>query len=58
MPRPRPAWCTEQDASLPLDLQHKMSAHTKQVRRIASSHSPFLSRPAELAALLDDIVDH
>lgn len=47
---------TEQDASLPLDLQHKMSAHTKQVRRIASSHSPFLSRPAELAALLDDIV--
>ncbi|MEY9910174.1 pimeloyl-ACP methyl ester carboxylesterase [Catenulispora sp. MAP12-49] len=49
---------TEQDASLPVDLQEEMSAHTKQVRRMATSHSPFLSQPAELAALLDEIVGH
>ena len=47
---------TDQDASLPVALQETMSAHTKQVRRMASSHSPFLSQPAELAALLDEIV--
>ena len=46
---------TEQDATLPVPLQEKMAAHTKQVRRIATSHSPFLSQPAELAALLAEI---
>ena len=49
---------TENDASLPLALQEQMAARTKEVRRIASSHSPFLSRPVELAALLDEIVGH
>lgn len=48
---------TEQDASLPVALQERMSARTKEVRRIASSHSPFLSRPAKLAALLDEITE-
>lgn len=33
-----------------------MADRATDVRRIESSHSPFLSRPAELAALLDDIV--
>ncbi|NUP47580.1 MAG: alpha/beta hydrolase [Catenulispora sp.] len=47
---------TGQDASLPVALQEQMSAHAKQVRRIETSHSPFLSRPAELAAVLDEIV--
>lgn len=46
---------TEQDESLRVDLQERMSAHTKLVRRIPTSHSPFLSRPAELAALLDEL---
>lgn len=46
---------TGQDASLPVALQEKMSARAKQVRRIETSHSPFLSRPAELAALLGEI---
>ncbi|MEU4475177.1 alpha/beta hydrolase [Micromonospora sp. NPDC023888] len=46
---------TEQDASLPVDLQSRMAARTRDVRRIATGHSPFLSRPAELAALLDAI---
>jgi pimeloyl-ACP methyl ester carboxylesterase len=47
---------TEKDASLPVEVQEKMAARTKSVRRIPTGHSPFLSRPAELAALLDDIV--
>ncbi|MFC0506596.1 alpha/beta hydrolase [Micromonospora costi] len=46
---------TERDASLPVDLQEQMAARIKDVRRIATSHSPFLSRPAELAGLLDEI---
>lgn len=47
---------TEQDASVAVALQERMAARTKDVRRMATSHSPFLSRPAELAALLDEIV--
>lgn len=46
---------TEKDASLPVALQEQMSAHAKQVRRIETSHSPFLSCPAELAALLGEL---
>ncbi|MEV1328472.1 alpha/beta hydrolase [Micromonospora costi] len=45
----------ERDAALPVDLQEQMAARIKDVRRIATSHSPFLSRPAELAGLLDEI---
>ncbi|MEH1166258.1 alpha/beta hydrolase [Micromonospora sp. CPCC 205539] len=47
---------TEQDASLPVELQNNMAARAQDVRRIATGHSPFLSRPAELAAILDSIV--
>ncbi|SHN47634.1 hypothetical protein [Cryptosporangium aurantiacum] len=36
-------------------LQETMAAHTKDVRRIPTGHSPFLSRPAELAELLDEL---
>jgi hypothetical protein len=32
-----------------------MALHAKSIRRMPTSHSPFLSRPAELAALLDEI---
>ncbi|MEV6105154.1 alpha/beta hydrolase [Streptomyces sp. NPDC051940] len=46
---------TERDATLPVALQERMSAHTKQVRRIATSHSPFLFQPAEFAAVLDEL---
>ncbi|WP_433286506.1 alpha/beta hydrolase [Pseudonocardia sp. CA-142604] len=60
----RAAWHTvpsayivaEQDAALPVELQEKMSSRATTVHRIPTSHSPFLSRPAELAALLDEIV--
>jgi pimeloyl-ACP methyl ester carboxylesterase len=47
---------TEQDNSLAVGMQEKMAPRTKDVHRIPTSHSPFLSRPAELAALLDEIV--
>lgn len=49
----------EQDQALPVSEQERMAARAKNVRRIPTSHSPFLSRPAELASLIDEIVtDH
>lgn len=59
-----PAWrsipstyivCTN-DQAIPVPLQGKMAERASNARRIESSHSPFLSRPVELAALLDEIV--
>jgi pimeloyl-ACP methyl ester carboxylesterase len=47
---------TERDNSMPVELQEEMAARTSDVRRIATGHSPFLSRPAELAALIDRII--
>ncbi|MEU4473564.1 alpha/beta fold hydrolase [Micromonospora sp. NPDC023888] len=44
------------DRAISVPLQEKMADRATDVRRIESSHSPFLSRPAELAALLDEIV--
>ena len=46
---------TENDASLPVEVQEEMAARTDTVRRIPTGHAPFLARPAELAALLDEI---
>ena len=46
---------TTQDGTLPVELQERMAARAKDVRRLDTSHSPFLSRPAELAAILDEI---
>ncbi|MEV0259943.1 alpha/beta hydrolase [Streptomyces sp. NPDC050617] len=45
----------EQDRALKPAMQEKMAARTGRVERIARSHSPFLSAPAELAALLGSI---
>ncbi|MBV2353926.1 alpha/beta hydrolase [Streptomyces sp. J2-1] len=42
----------EEDVAIPPVLQEQMAVRADRVRRIRSSHSPFLSRPAELAALL------
>jgi pimeloyl-ACP methyl ester carboxylesterase len=47
---------TENDAAIPVQFQEQMATRAKSIRRIPTSHSPFLSRPAELAALLDEIV--
>jgi len=46
---------TENDASLPVEVQEEMAARTDTVRRIPTGHAPFLARSAELAALLDEI---
>ncbi|WP_204072460.1 alpha/beta hydrolase [Planotetraspora phitsanulokensis] len=46
----------EQDKAIPPALQEKMAAQAAEIRRLTSSHSPFLSQPAQLAALIDEIV--
>jgi pimeloyl-ACP methyl ester carboxylesterase len=46
----------EQDQAISLALQEKMAAQATEIRRLAGGHSPFLSRPGELAALIDEIV--
>jgi len=42
----------EQDEALPVPAQEVMGARTNIVERLASSHSPFLSRPADVAAFI------
>lgn len=42
----------ERDQALPPELQSTMSKHAGTVVRLATGHSPMLSAPAELAALL------
>ncbi|MFJ5260469.1 alpha/beta hydrolase [Streptomyces sp. NPDC088387] len=42
----------EADGAIPPFAQEAMSGRARDVRRLDASHSPFLSRPAELAALL------
>ncbi|MFC8784957.1 alpha/beta hydrolase [Streptomyces nigra] len=42
----------EDDVAIPPPLQEQMAVRAERVQRIRSSHSPFLSRPAELASLL------
>lgn len=47
----------EQDQALPMPAQEAMSARTNIVERLASSHSPFLSYPGEVAAFLARAAD-
>jgi len=47
----------EQDQALPVPAQEALSARTNIVERLASSHSPFLSHPAEVAAFLARAAD-
>ncbi|SDM83801.1 hypothetical protein SAMN05216259_101650 [Actinacidiphila guanduensis] len=42
----------EKDAGLPRAMREKFDARAGNVRRTDTPHSPFLSRPAETAALL------
>lgn len=46
---------TTQDATFSVELQERLATRAKDIRRLDTSHSPFLSRPAELAAILDEI---
>ena len=43
--------------SLPLSLQEGWAARTDTVARMNTSHSPFLSQPAELARLIEEELD-
>ncbi len=47
----------EKDQAIPLFAQEGMSQRASQVLRIDSDHSPFLSKPAELAAALAKIME-
>jgi pimeloyl-ACP methyl ester carboxylesterase len=42
----------EQDAAVPPPAQEAMSARAGSVHRLASSHSPFFSRPAEVCDII------
>ena len=45
----------EQDRAVSPTLQEEMAKRADDVRRLNASHSPFLSMPVELAAMLADI---
>ena len=42
----------EQDRAVPPPVQEAMSARARTVRRVPSSHSPFLSRPDDVADII------
>jgi pimeloyl-ACP methyl ester carboxylesterase len=46
------------DHAWPEAEQRNLATQATEVRQLPTSHSPFLSRPAELAALLRDVVTH
>lgn len=46
----------EQDGALPVPLQEQLALRSGTVRRLPSGHSPQLSMPTELAAVLTDVV--
>ena len=46
----------EQDGALPVELQEQLALRSGTVRRLPSGHSPQLSMPGELAAVLTDVV--
>jgi pimeloyl-ACP methyl ester carboxylesterase len=45
----------EQDRAIPLPAQEQMSARATSVRRLCSSHSPFLSMPDDVARLIAEV---
>ena len=47
----------EEDRAIPVFAQEAMSSRAGEVLRLPSGHSPFLSHPAELAALLRPVLD-
>jgi hypothetical protein len=44
------------DRGWPVVDQRRLAAQATEQLEMATSHSPFLSRPAEMAALLGDVV--
>ncbi|HET7504953.1 MAG TPA: alpha/beta hydrolase [Kofleriaceae bacterium] len=47
----------EQDEAIVVPAQEALSARTNVVERLAASHSPFLSRPADVAAFIARAAD-
>ncbi len=47
----------EQDMAIPVPFQESMAVHCERSHRLPSSHSPFLSMPAELARVITDDAD-
>ncbi|MFF3787796.1 alpha/beta fold hydrolase [Streptomyces sp. NPDC001933] len=45
----------ENDQALPAESQRRLAERSDTLHRLAADHSPFLSRPLELAALLEEI---
>jgi pimeloyl-ACP methyl ester carboxylesterase len=45
---------TERDAAIPVPVQEAMAQRAHQIRRLDTSHSPFLAQPALLADLLSE----
>ncbi|WP_043723952.1 alpha/beta fold hydrolase [Kutzneria sp. 744] len=45
----------EQDKAIRVEFQAELARRADEVRRLDAGHSPFLSMPAELAAMLDEI---
>lgn len=46
----------ERDNAIPVFAQEAMSQRARQVRRLDASHSPFLSRPDDVVALVRDVI--
>ena len=46
--------------SIPPEVQKRMAANAEDMRTLSASHSPMLSRPDELAAILAEVarIDH
>lgn len=42
----------EKDSAIPPTIQERMARRTHRVERLDTSHSPFLSRPSQVAGLL------
>jgi pimeloyl-ACP methyl ester carboxylesterase len=49
---------TDDDQSIPVELQERMATHSGSIFHIPTSHMPMLSSPAELAAILDKIASN
>jgi pimeloyl-ACP methyl ester carboxylesterase len=45
----------DQDSAIPPSVQEQMSARATDVRRLPGGHSPFLSRPSDVAELIADV---
>jgi pimeloyl-ACP methyl ester carboxylesterase len=45
----------EQDRAIPLAAQEQMAVRAAWIRRLSSGHSPFLSKPADVARLIADM---